>query len=149
MRTKNLIAAGCFGLAAFVSAMVFFLLFRFYHTLLGITFYLILPTLAGMIGGWLVGWSILDESRTRNIWMALGWGALTTLVSYVLFPVLLAIGGYLRGPAATATIHSSPLMQAYAAFAIGITFVLPIALPLGIVTGALLYLLRRRAAHAR
>jgi hypothetical protein len=81
--------------------------------------------------------------------MALGWGALTSIVSYVLYPVLFAIGGYLRGPAATATIHSSPLKQAYGTFAIGIVFVLPIALPLGILTGALLYLARRRAARAR
>lgn len=129
--------------------MAFFLLFRFYLSALAITFYLVLPTLAGMMGGWLVGSSILDENRTRNIWMALGWGALTSIVSYVLYPVLFAIGGYLRGPAATATIHSSPLKQAYGTFAIGIVFVLPIALPLGILTGALLYLARRRAARAR
>jgi hypothetical protein len=149
VRAKNLIASACFGLAAFTVALAFFIVFHFYFTALAITFYLVLPTLAGMIGGWWVGASILNEDRTRNVWMALGWGALTSFVSYVLFPVLFAIGGYLRGPAATATIHSSPLQQAYATFAIGLLFAVPLALPAGMITGALLYLTRRRAARAR
>ena len=148
MRAKNLIAAVCFGLAALAVAMVFFVVFHFYLTALALTFYLALPALAGTIGGWLVGSAILDESRTRNVWMALGWGALTSLVSYLLFPVLFAIGGYLRGPAATAILHSSPLKQAYATFAIGLLFAVPLALPVGMITGVLLYLVRTRAARA-
>lgn len=99
--------------------------------------YVILPGVAALPAGALVGAWILDPSRTGP-WKAVALGLLTAVIAHLVFAPLFALGTWLGAPGSTdfrglwmaATVLGFPMMG-------------PVTLPAGALAGWLLHLVGR------
>ena len=86
----KLIAATCFGIVAFASSALFFMRGPMRGNV--IVLYLVLPTLCGVLAGYVWGGPILDPLATPTSGKALLRGLGITVRAYLIFSVLFACG---------------------------------------------------------
>ena len=87
---RKLIAASCFGIFAFGSSALFFVRRPMANNV--IILYLVLPTLCGVLAGYVWGEPILDPIATPTSGKALLRGLGITVRAYFIFSVLFAFG---------------------------------------------------------
>lgn len=142
--TRRLIAAAWFALFGFLAASLFFL--RPDTKLPALFLYVLLPTVAGSIAGYIWGGAILDSTATTGAPQSMLRGAGVTAGAFLIFAVLFSLALPLaeRGWA---------MKQAggilVATLTLGLVMVGPLILIAGILGGLTLYVLGRRALIER
>jgi len=101
-----------------------------------VVLFIILPGAAAAVSGAVVGPTLLDPNR-RGAWRSAGLGILATLLAYLVFAPLFALGWWVVDPEG---LEISGLMLATPT--IGLVMTAPLTLPAGALAGWSIYALR-------